>query len=92
MIKSFKHKGLEKFFSENSQKGINPQHAKKLRFILALLNAATLPSDMNAPGLQLHSLKGGRKGQYAVSVSGNWRITFEFTNENVHAVNYEDYH
>jgi proteic killer suppression protein len=47
---------------------------------------------MNLPGLHLHQLKGDRRGTWAVSVSGNWRVTFEFVEKNVDGVNYEDYH
>jgi len=48
--------------------------------------------DLNAPALGLHSLSGKRKGQWAVTVQANWRVTFKFENGDVDAVNYEDYH
>lgn len=47
---------------------------------------------MNLPGLGLHELKGDRKGTWAVKVSGNWRITFEFVAKDADGVDYEDYH
>ena len=72
--------------------GIQAQHAERLRLILAQLNAATVPGDMALPGLTLHPLKGNRKGTWAVSVSGSWRITFRFVGKDVDAVDYEDYH
>lgn len=68
------------------------QHAERLRLILGQLSAATAPEDMNLPGLVLHPLKGGRKGTWAVRVSGNWRITFTFTGKDADTVDYEDYH
>ena len=92
MIRGFKHKGLEKFFSTGSKAGIQAQHAERLRVILGRLSASVAPQDMNLPGLDLHQLKGDRKGTWAVKVSGNWRITFTFVEKDADAVDYEDYH
>jgi proteic killer suppression protein len=92
VIRGFRHKGLGRFFETGSKSGIQAQHAEKLRLILARLNAATAPRDMALPGLNLHPLKGGRKGTWAVSVSANWRITFRFVEKDADAVDYEDYH
>ena len=92
MIRRFKHKGLEKFFTTGTKSGIQAQHAERLRVILGQLSAATAPADMNLPGLGLHQLKGDRKGTWAVKVSGNWRLTFSFVGKDADAVNYEDYH
>ena len=47
---------------------------------------------MNLPGLYLHELSGNRKGTWAVRVSGNWRVTFTWTGNDVERVDYEDYH
>lgn len=60
--------------------------------LLSALDTATEIDDMDVPGFGLHPLKGNRKGEWAVSVSGNWRITFEFRDGNAHSLNYEDYH
>lgn len=92
MIRSFKHKGLARFFEHGSAAGIQPAHAKKLRLILGRLHAATNARDMNLPGLRLHELGGDRAGIWAVDVSGNWRVTFRFADGDVEDVNYEDYH
>jgi toxin HigB-1 len=92
MIKSFRHRGLEKFFSTGSKAGIQAQHAKRLTIILGRLHASTGPLDMNLPGLKLHELTGNRKGTWSVTVSGNWRITFQFQGEDAEIVDYEDYH
>jgi proteic killer suppression protein len=92
MIQSFRHKGLEQFFLTGSTAGIQAQHAARLRLILARLHASTGPQDMRLPGLQLHPLKGKRTGTWAVSVSGNWRVTFRFDGTDAVAVDYEDYH
>lgn len=92
MIRGFKHKGLRKFFETGSKSGIRAQHVDRLRLLLAQLNSATAPRDMDLPGLDLHPLKGKRKGAWAVSVSGNWRVTFRFVGKEADAVDYEDYH
>jgi toxin HigB-1 len=92
MIKSFKHKGLEKFFESGNTRGIQASHSKKLRMQLAVLDTAQTIEDIDIPGYQLHSLKGSRKGIWSISVNGNWRVTFEFTDGNIYIVNYEDYH
>jgi len=92
VIRTFKHKGLARFFETGSKSGIQSQHAERLRLILGRLNAAVKPEDMGLPGLKLHPLKGSRKGTWAVSVSGNWRITFKFSDGDAEVVDYEDYH
>lgn len=92
MIRGFKHKGLRRFFETGSKSGVQAQHVDRLRLVLAQLNAATGPRDMDLPGLDLHPLKGERKGTWAVSVSGNWRVTFRFLGKDADDVDYEDYH
>ena len=92
MIRSFRHKGLAKFFASGSKAGIQATHAERLRLILAALNAAAVPGDMGLPGLKLHPLRGTRSGSWAVSVSGNWRVTFGFDGKDAIDVDYEDYH
>ncbi|MBU4258384.1 MAG: type II toxin-antitoxin system RelE/ParE family toxin [Proteobacteria bacterium] len=92
MIKQFKHKGLERFFTKGTKAGIQPKHAERLRLILGRLNTSTCPKDMSLPGLNLHELSGNRKSIWSVKVSGNWRITFKFVGEHAELVDYEDYH
>ncbi len=92
MIRSFRHKGLEKFFLKGTKSGIQAKHAPRLRLILGRLNAAADPKDMDLPGLKLHELRGKKKGVWSVWVSGNWRITFCFNGKDAELVNYEDYH
>jgi proteic killer suppression protein len=92
MIKSFKHKGLEDFFYTGSKKGIRPEHANRLEKILDRLNAASDIKDMDYPGSFLHQLSEDKKDQYAVKVSGNWRVFFEFFNGDAFIVDYDDYH
>lgn len=92
MIKSFRHKGLETFFYTGSKKGIRPEHADRLERILDRLNSAGNIKDMNYPGSYLHQLSGDKKGQYAVKLSGNWRVFFEFIEGEAYVVDYDDYH
>lgn len=92
MIRKFKHKGLKKLFEEDIRKGINSDHVDKLIDILDTLHAAAEVQDMNFPGSGLHPLQGNRKGDWAVEVSGNWRVTFKFKDGDAFDVNYEDYH
>ncbi len=92
MIKSFKHKGLEKYYYDGSKRGINVKHAPRIGRILDRLDASTGYQDMNLPGFKLHKLQGKEKGTWAVSVSGNWRVTFEFKGNDAILVDYRDYH
>ena len=57
-----------------------------------LCDSAVKIGDMDVPGWQLHELKGKDKGTWAVSVNGNWRVTFEFKNGDAFVVDYKDYH
>ncbi len=92
MIKSFRHKGLQKFFFDGTKKGIQPKQAEKLADILDLLDAASETKDTNFPGSNLHPLKGDLRGFWSVKVSGNWRIIFRFEKGDVLDVDYVDYH
>ena len=92
MIKSFKHKGLSKFFSEGSLAGIQAHHAPRLRLQLSKLDSAKSPEDMDLPNWKLHSLKGQLKGYWSITVNGNWRMTFTFEGEDAVLVDYMDYH
>ena len=92
MIKSFAHKGLEKFFLDGVKKGIQAKHAQKLADLLDRLSASSAVKDMNFPGSGLHQLKGNLRGYWSVKVSGNWRLIFQFKNGDAFDVDYVDYH
>jgi proteic killer suppression protein len=92
MIKSFSHKGLQAFFQRGTKAGIRPDHAPKLARLLNRLDAATSAPDMNLPGWGLHPLSGDLAHHWAVSVNGNWRITFTFDGTDAVLVDYMDYH
>ena len=69
-----------------------PAHVAKLERIVTVLDHSAGPEGMDLPGFRLHWLKGRLKGHYAVSVSGNWRVTFRFENGHAVEVDYVDYH
>ena len=92
MIKSFRHKGLRKLFEAGNTSGIQASHAKRLRMQLVALDTAQTIDDMDIPGFRLHPLKGNLGERWAVTVSGNWRMTFEFHDGNAYVLDYEDYH
>jgi len=95
MIIGFKHKGLERFFTQGSKAGMQPEHAERLHpyFWPAFRHPQkNCPQDMNLPGLGLHELSGDRQGDWAVKWSGNWRVTFRFVGKDADAVDYEDHH
>ena len=92
MIASFRHKGLEEFFETGSKRGISFDLAPRISRRLDALQAAKELVDIEAHGFNLHRLKGDRHDSWAISVSGNWRITFRFAKGEVLDVNLEDYH
>jgi proteic killer suppression protein len=92
MIINFKHRGLERYFTNSDHRGIPALHLSKINRQLDRLDAATKADDMNIPGWNFHRLKGKRKNEFAVTVYKNWRITFEFKDDNAINVNLEDYH
>lgn len=92
MFQSFRHKGLRQFYRVGNKAGIQSQHEKRIRLILARLDAAREPKDMSLPGLRLHPMTGRLDGFWAVDVSGNWRIVFRFDGHDVYDVDYLDYH
>lgn len=94
LLKSFKHKGLEKFADDGCTSGIDPQHATKLRLQLTALSAATSIDDLRTvpKPWKLHPLKGNQAGTWAFTVKENWRLTFKFDGNDVILLNYEDYH
>ena len=92
MIRSFRHRGLREFFDTGSRRGISPELAVRIARRLDVLEVARRLTDIDAHGFNLHRLKGDRQGEWAISVSGNWRMTFRFANGEADDVNLEDYH
>lgn len=92
MIASFRHRGLEALYEGRTARRVAPEHVQKLLDVLAVLDRSRTPRDVDLPGFRLHSLRGLLKGHYAVSISGNWRVTFRFEDGDVVDVDYLDYH
>lgn len=92
MILSIRHKGWRLFYETGSTRGIDPQHAKRLARMLAFLDNASAPDDVNIPGWRLHPLQGKWSGHWSLTISGNWRLVFRFSGNDVERVDYVDYH
>lgn len=92
MIRNFRHRGLKRLFESGDRRRLPARDVAKIRRILAQLNVAAIPEDMDAPSYRLHRLKGDLKGFWAVTVRANWRIVFRFEDGDVCDVDYVDYH
>ena len=92
MIRTFRHRGLRELYEQGRSSRTAPSHTPKLLRILTTLDRSADPQGMDLPGFRLHPLKGRLRGHYAVSVSGNWRVTFRFKDGHVFDVDYLDYH
>jgi proteic killer suppression protein len=92
VIQSFSHKGLQRLFENADSRGVKHEHVEKLENILAVLNRARRPGDMDLPGFKLHPLKGNRRNFWAVTVRANWRVTFRFDQGDAYDVNLIDCH
>ena len=92
MIINFRHKGLKFLYDRGDRRRINPEYVARIERILARLDEAAKPSDMDLPGFRLHPLKGSYAGYWAVDVSGNWRVVFRFEGGNARDVELTDYH
>ena len=92
MITSFRHRGLKALYRGRTTRYVAPEHVETLRDIFAALDRSSVPKGMDLPGFGLHKMHGQFEGHYAVSVSGNWRVTFRFEDGEAVDVNYVDYH
>ena len=92
MIRNIRHRGLKRLYEHDDARRVRPEHVDRLRDILADLDGATQPKDLDKPGYRLHRMTGDRKGKWSVFVSRNWRVTFRFDDGDAVDVNYEDYH
>ncbi len=91
MIATFEHKSLKKLF-EGNPRYIEGALRNRVAYILAVMDAAALISDLELPGFRMHELSGDLKGIWSITVSGNWRITFRFEDGEFHDVDLVDYH
>lgn len=92
MIRSFRSKGLRLLWEEDNPRRLAVPNANRVRRILAALDAAKVPGDMNLPGWRFHPLGEMAPGRYAVEASGNYRVTFAFDGPDAVEIDLEDYH
>ncbi|MDA9982431.1 type II toxin-antitoxin system RelE/ParE family toxin [Gammaproteobacteria bacterium] len=92
MIRTFKHRGLKRLYERGDHSQVQSERLERIEDILARLDVAVVPSDLDLPGYGLHPLKGKLKGFWAVKVSGNWRIIFRFQDGDILDLNLIDYH
>ena len=92
MIRSFRSKSLRRFAERGDVAKLSVSNLRRVEAIVARLESALLPEDMNLPGFRFHGLKGQSKGRFAVDASGNWRITFGWDGNDAVDVDLEDYH
>jgi proteic killer suppression protein len=88
----FSSRALKRFWERGDASRLPPQFVSKIGMVLDALDAATTPGDVDLPGFGFHALKGDRRGQYAITITGNWRATFRWQGEDAIDVDFEDYH
>jgi len=92
MIKTFRHRGLKKLFRDGDASGLSADQRVRILDVLAHLDTALRPGDVDLPGYRLHALKGDLKGYWSISISGNWRIILHFADGDCFDVDLVDYH
>jgi len=92
MIGHFKHRGLKRLYEDDNRRELNPQQVETIARILARLDEASRPEQLDLPGFRLHPLKGDLAGYWSVTVRANWRIIFRFEQRNVTDADLADYH
>jgi proteic killer suppression protein len=93
IIQSVRHRGLLRLIRDDDSREVRSDLVQRVRRILTALIAA---SDINAlqglPGWRVHQLQGDRAGIWSISVSGNWRLTFDVRQGEICDLDLEDYH
>jgi proteic killer suppression protein len=92
MIRQFRHRGLKRLYQDDDRRGVNHEHADKIARMLARLDEATRPQELDLPGFRLHALKGELAGYWSITVRANWRIIFRFEQGDATDVDLVDYH
>ncbi|MEQ8627082.1 type II toxin-antitoxin system RelE/ParE family toxin [Ekhidna sp.] len=92
MIKSIKHKGLKRLVEKDDPSKLPAQHARKIKLMVEILNAVNSINAIKIPGGHLHPLTGDKKGYWALSITGNYRLTFRLEDDGFYDLNFEDYH
>ena len=92
-IRTVRHRGLKHFIEDDDDRGIRRDLVNRVRRILTALQSVENVEGLEGPpGWRIHQLTGDRAGTWSISVSGNWRITFEIVNDEIHGLGLEDYH
>lgn len=91
VIRNYRSKALKRFAVNGDASKLPVPNAERIRLMLATLDSAILPEGMNLPGFGFHGLQ-GKPRRYAVSASGNYRITFGWDGEDAIDFDVEDYH
>jgi toxin HigB-1 len=92
-LRSARHRGLKRFIEEDDSREFRPDLVNRVRRILtALQSAQDIDGLSGPPGWRIHQLTGDRAGTWSISVSGNWRITFDLQNGEIRNLDLEDYH
>ena len=92
MIQGFRYRGLKRLYDEGDGRRVRPDQLTRIEGVLAHLDSARVPADLDLPGYRLHRLRGDRRGHWSVTISGNWRITFRFEDGDTFDVDLGDYH
>jgi proteic killer suppression protein len=92
VIKTFRHRGLKRLLQQGDPSKVRADQTGRIADVLAHLDVARRPADLDLPGYRLHPLKGDLKGMWSVTISGNWRIIFRFENGDAFDVDLVDYH
>jgi proteic killer suppression protein len=92
MIQTLRHRGLKRLFLDGEAGGVRADQLKRINDVLAQLDSAVRPADVDLPGYRLHSLKGELRGHWSITISGNWRIIFRFADGDCFDVDLVDYH
>ena len=92
-IQSVRHRGLKRFIEDDDDRGIRCDLVNRVRNVLtALIAAEDMEGVQGPPGWRIHQLSGDRAGTWSISVSGNWRITFNIEQGKIVNLDLEDYH
>ncbi|HEY4362755.1 MAG TPA: type II toxin-antitoxin system RelE/ParE family toxin [Bryobacteraceae bacterium] len=92
MIRTFRHKGLKRLFETDDPSGVRADQVGRIKDVLAHLDGALRPADLDLPGYRLHPLRGEFKGHWSVTISSNWRITFRLEGGDAFDIDLADYH
>jgi proteic killer suppression protein len=92
MIASFRSRALQRYWERDDPRRLPPNFLARISMIMDRLDTATVPQQLNVPGLRFHALSGNMRGRYAVTVSANWRVTFGWSGDDAIDVDLEDYH